>query len=65
LHKNKIERKREHDDEKNDRMKKIHKSIIQMLENAAAASASEVDLDLAESCQKFLNTNTKGSANKI
>jgi hypothetical protein len=41
LCKNKIERKREHDDEKKDRMKKIHKSIIRILENAAAASASD------------------------
>ncbi len=33
-----------------------------MLENAAAASALKVDLELAEGCQKFLNANTKGSA---
>jgi hypothetical protein len=62
LRKNKIERKREHDDEKKDRRKKIHKSIILMLENAAAASALEVDLELAKGCQKFLNANTKESA---
>jgi hypothetical protein len=42
--------------------KKINKSIIRMLENKAAASALEVDLELAEGCQKFLNANTKGSA---
>ena len=59
LHKNEIKRKREHDNEKKDRTKKIHKSIIRMLENAAATSASEVDLELAEGCQKFLNANTK------
>jgi hypothetical protein len=62
LSKNKIERKREHDDEKKDRSKKIHKSIIGMLENTAAASALEVDLELMEGCQKILNANTKGSA---
>jgi hypothetical protein len=33
-----------------------------MLENSAAASALEVDLELGEGCQKFLNANTKGSA---
>jgi hypothetical protein len=62
LHKNKIDRKREHDDKKKYRTRKIHKSIIRMLENAAAASALEVDLELAEGCQKFLNANTRGSA---
>ena len=62
LRKNKIERKRENDDEKKYRMKKIHKSIIRMLENAAAASALEVDLKLVEGCQKFLNADTKASA---
>jgi hypothetical protein len=51
LCKNKIERKREHDDEKKDRTKKIHKSIICMLANAAAAaSALEDDLELTEGC---------------
>jgi hypothetical protein len=43
-------------------MKKIHKSIIRMLENAAAASASEVNLKLAEGYQQFLNADTIGSA---
>jgi hypothetical protein len=43
LRKNEIKRKREHDDEKKDRTKKIHKSIIRMLENTAAASALEID----------------------
>jgi hypothetical protein len=43
LHKNEIKRKREHDNEKKDRTKKIHKSIIRMLEIAAAVSALEVD----------------------
>jgi hypothetical protein len=62
LRKNIIERKRKHDDEKKDRTKKIHKSIIRMLENAAAASALEVNMKLAEGCQKLLNANTKGSA---
>ncbi len=62
MRKNKIERKREHDDEKKDRTKKIHKSIIRMLENAAAASALEVDMELVEGCPKFLNTDTKESA---
>ena len=62
LRKNEIERKRDNDDKKKDRTKTIHKSILRMLENAAAASASEVDLELAEGCQKFLNANTKGSA---
>jgi hypothetical protein len=32
-----------------------------MLENAAAASTLEVDLELVEGCQKFLNVNTSGS----
>ncbi len=53
LRKNKIARKREHDDEKKDGMKKKHKSIIRMLENAAAASALEVNLELVEGCQKI------------
>jgi hypothetical protein len=58
----KLREKREHDDEKKDRTKKIHKSIIRILENAAAARALEVNLELAEVCQKFLNAHTKGSA---
>ena len=62
LRKNKIERKRVHDDEKKDRTKKIHKSIICMLENAAVASTLEVDLELVEGCQKILNADTKESA---
>jgi hypothetical protein len=62
LRKNKIERKREHDGEKKDRTKKIHKSIICMLKNAAMASTLEVNLELAEGCQKILKANTKGSA---
>jgi hypothetical protein len=61
LHKNKIERNREHDEEEKDRTKKIHKSIIRMLENAAAASALEVNLELVKGCQKILNADTKGS----
>jgi hypothetical protein len=62
LRKNEIERKREDDDEKKDRTKKIHKSIICMLENAAVASTLEVDLELVEGCQKILNADTKESA---
>jgi hypothetical protein len=62
LCKNVIERKREHYDEKKDRAKKIHKLNIRMLENAAAVSALEFDLELAEGCQKLLNGGTKGTA---
>lgn len=62
LRKDEIERKRELDDEKKDRTKKIHKSIIRMLENASATSAMEIDLDMAESCMKFINSDSKGTA---
>ncbi len=62
LWKNKIVRKREHDNEEKDSTKKIHKSINRILENAAAVSTMEVYLELAEGCKRFLNTNTKGTA---
>jgi hypothetical protein len=64
LRKNEIERKREHDDEKKDRTEKIHKSIIHMIENAAAASSLEVDLELEDGCQNSSTLTQKEQPNK-
>jgi hypothetical protein len=57
LRKNKVKRKREHDDEKKDRAKS-------MLEIAAAARALEVHLEFVEGCQNSSTPTQKEQLNK-
>jgi hypothetical protein len=63
LRKDEIERKREHDDEKKDRIRKyLHPSIVKMLTHASATSRLEIDTELTSACKKFLNASTQGHA---
>lgn len=62
LRREEIDRKKDKDDQTKDRTKKIHSSIIRMLELASAITAADAIVNLAESCKSFLNAENKGLA---
>ena len=62
LHQQQLERQKEKDDNKANRKKDLHPSIINMLKMASATDSDTTPLDITPSCATFLDCKTMGLA---
>ena len=59
-----FDRKKEKDDEKKDRMLKLHSSFLNMLLNASSTDGDRAAKEITSACRSFFNKETAGLADQ-